>query len=111
MLRGARNEFRRVTRCWAREYWKSVLKECEDAEGRGDSGGVYRGLRKLGVRGMRNAKIESKVTTEEFKRQFEGVSAERFENDPQVLEDAVDRAVDLWGNVELLWKQGGGWRS
>ena len=74
MLKEARNELRRRTRRWEREYWNGLVKECKDAEGVNDVGGLYRGLRKLGLRGMKSDKRESKVTTEGFRRQFEGVS-------------------------------------
>ena len=57
--------------------------------------GLFRGLKKLGVRDMKGAPRQSKITKEGFKTHFKKVSEKRFENNPQVLEDAVDKAVDL----------------
>ena len=76
------------------------MKECEDAEGRGDVGSLYKGLKKVGTRDIKKAPTETKVTTEGFKDQFMKVSQERFENDPQVLEEAVDEAEDLRGRED-----------
>ena len=38
---------------WEKAWWEEELKACEDAAGRGDTGGVYKSLRTLGGRGVK----------------------------------------------------------
>ena len=46
-LREARREWKGARIRWEREWWDYVLDECDSASSRGDTGGLYRELRKL----------------------------------------------------------------
>ena len=74
-----------------------MLDECDRASERGDTGALYRELRKLEKRGQKKAPMDSQLTKEEFKTHFEKVSHERFENPPEVLEEVVELTEDLRG--------------
>ena len=39
-----------MKRGWEKEWWDGIIEECESAEDQGDVGGLYRGLKKLGLR-------------------------------------------------------------
>ena len=94
-LKEARKEWKRERRRWEREWWDEVLVECERAAGRGDLGAMYKGLKKLGGRGVKKVTTDTTITTDGFKEQFSKVSAERFENSPDEIERAVSEAEDL----------------
>ena len=80
---GARREWKGARVRWEREWWESVLDECDRASGRGDTGGLYRELRKLEKRGQKKAPTDTTLTKEDFKTHFEKVSHARFENTPE----------------------------
>ena len=65
------------------------------AAGRGDSGLMYKTLKLLGKRGIKEVKKTNTITKEAFKDHFSKVSAERFENPPEEIEKAVEGAEDL----------------
>ena len=46
-LKTARRDFKRKTRQWETDYWMDIVKDCEEAELRGDMGSMYKKLRKL----------------------------------------------------------------
>ena len=94
-VRELRSENQRMRRGWEKKWWDDVLKECESAEQRGDVGGLYRSLRKLGLRGVKKEAQGTSLTTGQFKEHFMKVSEERFENSPEEIEKAVDMAMDL----------------
>ena len=53
---------------------------------------------------MKKAPVETKITTVEFRNHFSKVSKDRFENDPSVLEEAVEEAEDLRGTEKAkVW--------
>ena len=55
---------------------------------------------------MKKDNEETKITTEEFKNHFMKVSEERFENDPQDIEETVDLVEDLRENEKAKeWKE------
>jgi hypothetical protein len=90
-------ERRTVRRQWKRRlvelerlWWEGVIEEAKEAEGRGDFGCMYRLLRRLGMRGWRGDKASDKVTVEQFRQQFMGVSAARFERRWAELEAIVE---------------------
>ena len=68
----------------------------------GDTGRLYRNLRKLECRGFKKAPTTTVITKEEFGTHFQKVSKERFENDPEFLEKVVDEAVDLRGTAKAV---------
>ena len=73
-VKDARRESKRMRGGWEKEWWDGILDECVSAEGRGDAGGLYRGLRKLGVRDMKKDMEGTKLTSEEFRNHFKKVS-------------------------------------
>ena len=79
------------------------MSECVRVEKVGDSGSLYRGLKKLGLRDVTTAKKDTKLTTEKFREHFKKVSNDRFENDPAEIERAVERCEDLRGTEESKW--------
>ena len=64
--------------------------ECNAANEKGDSGAMYRALRKLETR---NTKQNSgtTITSEQFKDHLQKVSAQRFENAPKDLMETVEQ--------------------
>ena len=72
-----------------------MLAECERAAESGDLGAMYKGLKKLGGRGMKKVTAATTISNDEFKTHFAKVSAECFENTPEEIECAVDEAEDL----------------
>ena len=76
LLKEARNEMRRI-RGWERGYWSEVLQECKDAEGAGDTSKLYRCLKQLGLREAKEARRETTIMKEQFRRQLERVSEQR----------------------------------
>merc|ERR1711911_384496 len=91
-LREARREWKGARIRWEREWWEAVLDECDRASGRGDTGGLYRELRKLEKRGQKKAPTDTTLSKEDFKTHFEKVSHARFENTPEEIEEAVGMA-------------------
>ena len=93
-LKIARRNLQASTRRWEREWWEVKIEECERAAEVGDMGTVYKLLKEIGMRGVTTAPNTTTITKEQFKEQFQSISAERFENTPeeidQVLEDVED---------------------
>ena len=94
-LKEARKEWKRERKRREKEWWDGVLLECERASGRGDLGAMYKGLKKLGGRGLKKVSAATTITKEEFRDHFAKVSAERFENPPEEIYCAVDESEDL----------------
>ena len=101
-----RSECKRERRSWETGWWNGVLGECESAEQRGDIGGLYRRLKKLGVRDMKKDMKGTNVTTPQFRDHFKRVSEEKFENLPEDIERVVDMAEDLrHGEEAQEWRE------
>ena len=94
-LKEARKDLKRRTSNWEKQWWETIINECNDASQRNDAGLVYRNLRKLGSRGLKKAPTSSTLTKEAFKIHFEGISKERFENPPEEVMAAVDQMEDI----------------
>ena len=94
-LREARREMKQETRRWEREWWEEKIQLCAEAEGRGDSGKMYKVLKELGRRGWKGPTDTNTITTEEFRDHFKKVSEHRFENTPEEIQEAVDEIVDI----------------
>ena len=90
----ARKQLKRRLVSLEREWWGERIGECREACERGRIGEMYSILRKIGRRG-RPAVAGTKITAEEFKEHFEGVSRERYEVEPGMIERVVARAKDL----------------
>jgi hypothetical protein len=73
-LKEARREMKRETRRWEREWWEEIINQCAEAEGRGDSGKMYRVLKDLGRRGWKGKADTTTITKEEFRDHFKAVS-------------------------------------
>ena len=95
VLKVARKTWKKERRRWEKEWWDEILVECERAAGRGDMGVIFKGLKKLGARGIKKVAPSTTITTEGFREQFAKVSAERFKNPPEEIERAVMESVDL----------------
>ena len=105
-LKAARKRWKKTVAGWEKEWWEEELRSCEDAAGRGDTGAVYRSLRKLGGRGVKQARAETTITTPEFREHFKRVSVERWENLPEDVQRVVDKAVDLRGDERTKrWRE------
>jgi hypothetical protein len=96
-LREARREMKRETRRWEREWWEEKIRECQEAEGRGDSGKMYQVLKDLGKREWKGQTDSTTLTKEDFREHFKKVSEQRFENTPEEIERAVDKVTDISG--------------
>ena len=104
-LKDARKVLKKSSRRWEKEYWDSILTECEKAGERGDSGTVYRKLKDIGKRGTKLARISTKITSEEFRNHFMKVSETRFENEPDDIKKFLDEVEDLSNTEEgLHWR-------
>ena len=105
-LKVARKLWKREVKRWEKEWWESELKTCEEAAGRGDSGAMYKSLRRLGERGVKRVEAGSILTKEEFREHFKKVSEERFENVPEEVEKVIDLAPDLRRDVRTReWRE------
>lgn len=77
-----------------REWWEEVIQECEGAEQRRDNGTMYEKLKKLGTRRRKEPK-NTTITTQELKKHFSGVSAQRYAVNPQKLETTLNTIKDI----------------
>ena len=100
-VKNARKGLKRLLRRLEKEWWNERIRECERACEEGRVGDMYKLLRKIGSRGRRTF-VGSRVTTNEFRGHFEGVSKDRYEVDPVVIERAIERAEDMRGNEEVM---------
>ena len=96
-VRRERGEWRRTVRRWEREYWDEVIGECNQAEEVGDIGRLYKTLRRIGMKEVKKGREETNISTAGFKVHFSKVSKDRFENDPQFIEEVVSETQDLRG--------------
>ncbi len=94
-LKEARRVMKRETRRWERDWWTEKINQCKDAEGRGDSGKMYKLLKDLGRRGYKGPTDTTTITKEEFRDHFKQVSEQRFENTPEEIEEAVREVEDI----------------
>ena len=78
------------------------MTECEEACRQGRMGDMYKILRQLGTRGNKKLGMGGTLTAEDFREQFESVSAERYEVDPSVIEGVIERAKDLRMDAEAI---------
>ena len=94
-LKEARRILQRESRRWEREWWQKIIDECEEASERNDHATVYRLLKQLGQRGKTKAPNTTTLTKEDFKNQFQQVSQNRFENDPEDIEEVLRQVEDI----------------
>ena len=94
-LKEARKDLKRKTRQWENEWWDNILEECNAAGERGDSGLMYKTLKKLGSRNIKQETNTTNIKTEEFREHFKKVSEERFENSPEEIEEVAKRIKDI----------------
>lgn len=78
-----------------REWWEERIRECEEACNRGRVGEMYAILKEVGKRSWKRAPVSCKISVEEFEEHFEGVTAERYELEPERIREAVEGACDL----------------
>jgi predicted transcriptional regulator len=93
-VKQARRALRRRLRRLEREWWENKIRECEEACATGRVGDMYKCLRKIGTRGCK-AGASANICVNEFKEHFERVTCERYEEEPRVIERAVNGATDL----------------
>ena len=66
------------------------VNECKEACDRGRIHNMYDCLRKIGTKRV-NAAESCMISISDFKSNFESVSRERFEEDPNVIESVIER--------------------
>ena len=91
-----RRELKRKLREWERGWWEVKIEECREACETGRMGDMYKVLRSLGKKGKKAGESHH-ITVEDFKGHFARITEERFEEDPEVVEAAVEEAKDLRG--------------
>ena len=96
-MKTARRNLKRRLKRLEKEWWEEVIRECREACDQGRIGDMYKQLHRLGTRG-RPAGQQHTLTTEDFKRKFERVSKDRYEEPPWITEAAVRGATDLRGD-------------
>ena len=95
-LKEARREMKTNLRRWEREWWEEVISECTEACNTGRIGEMYRILKKLGIRGKSDTGVgRTRITSEQFRDHFAGVSQDRYERDPNEIETALEDVEDL----------------
>ena len=94
-MKEARKDLKRKTATWEKEWWDTIIEECREAGERNDSGKVYKALKKLGTRGMKSAPKTTNITTDEFKKHFESISSQRFENPIEEIDEVLDQIEDI----------------
>ncbi len=78
---------KRETRRWEK------IRECQEAEGRGSSGKMYKVLKDMGKREWKGQTDSTTITKEDFKEHFKKVSEQSFENTPDDIERTVNRVM------------------
>ena len=94
-LKNARKELKRSSKLWETQWWEEIINQCATAAEVGDSGTVYKLLKKLGQRGKTTAPITTSITMEEFRTQFKSISENRFENRPEDIEEVLEEVIDI----------------
>ena len=101
-VREARRGQRLFLRRIEREWWEERVRECEEAASLGKVGEMYRILRQIGVGKSKKAGGSSNIAIGDFKDFFEGVTKDRYEVEPGLLEEVVGRARDLREDGEAI---------
>ena len=100
-VKGGRRELKRSLKRWEKEWWDRLIEECRDACEEGRMGRMYKVLNDLGGRGMR-AREGTNVGVSDFKEHFQGVSCDRYEVDPGVIEGVIAGVRDLRGTADAV---------
>ena len=83
-----------------------MLTECKEAGERGDYSAMYKHLKKLGTRGMTKAPETTNIGTDDFKRHFQDISKDQYENNPDDIERSVNNIDDISQTVKArLWAE------
>ena len=99
-LKQSRKNLKRKTR-----EWENIINECKDAGERGDSGKMFKTLKKLGTKNIKKDTNTTNINTNQFREHFKKVSCERFENTPEEIDETVRRVRDLRGTEKAdQWK-------
>ena len=93
-VRRARREMKRFIGRIEREWWGERIRECREACDTGRIGDMYKCLRRIGTKGKK-APEGCMISVDDFKKQFEEVSRNRYEVDRCVIERAVGQVDDL----------------
>ena len=93
-LREARKGVKHFMRRLEREWWNEKLGECQEACERDKIGEMYNCLRKLGTRGIKGAN-SCMLTVNKFKDHFEQLMCDRYEEEPEVIEEVIEQVEDL----------------
>ena len=94
-LKESRRALNRNTRNWETEWWQEIIEECRTAGDRGETGAVYKLLKRLGQRGERQVPVSTTLTKEDFQQHFMQVSKDRFENTPEDIDDMILNIEDV----------------
>jgi len=93
-LKYARRRMKVFLRNVERDWWSGKIDECEAACRAGRMGDMYGLLKEIGRKGWK-APASSRITVEQFREQFEKVSVNRYEVEPNVIRRAIEGAKDL----------------
>ena len=77
------------------------IKECQEACDRGRVGEMYKLLRTIGRKNLKEP-ASVQITAEEFKEHFERVSKERYEVEPSVIRNAIEGVRDHRGDEKAI---------
>ena len=94
-MKRARKLQKKHLRRWEREWWDSRIEECEQAYYSGDMERMYRTLRETGAGNNKREQPTTTLTTTDFKKHFEDLSAQRYEREPHEIKAAMLEMKDL----------------
>ena len=94
-LKEARKDLKKKSADWEKDWWDEILNDCKNAGERGDQGTVYKHLKQLGTRGITKAPETTNISTEQFKKHFQDISKDRFENSPEDVEEIINLIEDI----------------
>ena len=86
-VRESRRGMKRRLKELEREWWEEKIERCAEACADGRVGDMYKVLKELGMRGKQMAGRGGGLTSEEFREQFESVSRDRYEEEPEVIQN------------------------
>ena len=105
-LKTARKTLKRTTTGWERDYWETIIQECKEAGESYNTSQMYKSLKKLGTRGQTKSSATTKLTKDDFKVHFSKISANRFENNPEEIDEVVNKINDIRNTEEArTWNQ------
>ena len=97
----ARKAVKKFCRKLEKDWWDERIRECKEACDEGRVGDMYKSLKKIGTRGKREYGGTT-ITTNEFKKQFERVSKDRYEVNPSTQDEVLQEVKDLRNDAKAI---------